>query len=473
VPDNDDTRDRDLGIEWLSSQLGESDGAGEPEAAEPESTVPEPAAPESAARDSPLPETAAPASAAPETAAPAPTVPETAAPAPTVPETAAPASAATAPSNGFVWGLTPTVAPDPKLETEAQDAAGASAVEEEVHIPEAPARPVPVAPATPAVAAEVPAAPDLPLDVAPAPDLPFEATPAPDLPFEVLPAATDVPVELPAARRTEADLEPDPWWTTPVQTPLVPTDEEAAATRLLKTPEPAASVPVVPLPLDAPTVAPPLVATVGRQPAGRSGGGSARTAVRMLLWLILGLLGVAVLVALFYLGQKLVGGAAPVAAPNATATATPKTTPAPTPTPAPTAEATGPQAVGVHAWDTLGGGECLQPYTSPWEQTFTVVDCAAPHAAQLVYRGVFAGDAGTAFPGEAALAAQINALCSAPGVIDLAVAGALPDLQLQGSYPITAEQWTSGPRHYYCFVSRSSAKPLTASIAGPGPTPAG
>ena len=48
--------------------------------------------------------------------------------------------------------------------------------------------------------------------------------------------------------------------------------------------------------------------------------------------------------------------------------------------------ATGPQPAGVHKWDTLFGGECLQPYASPWDEEFTVADCAAPHAAQLVYR---------------------------------------------------------------------------------------
>ena len=72
-----------------------------------------------------------------------------------------------------------------------------------------------------------------------------------------------------------------------------------------------------------------------------------------------------------------------------------------------------------------------------------------------------------AFPGEEALAAQINVLCSAPGVIDLAAAEPFTDLQVQGSYPITDEQWTAGQRHYDCFVSRSSGEPLTASLAAP------
>ena len=63
------------------------------------------------------------------------------------------------------------------------------------------------------------------------------------------------------------------------------------------------------------------------------------------------------LAGLFFLGQSLVGGeAAPVAGVTSSAA----------PAPTETTEATGPQPVGVHPWDTLFGGECLQPYVSPW-----------------------------------------------------------------------------------------------------------
>ncbi|HZK59688.1 MAG TPA: hypothetical protein VFC59_07490 [Cryobacterium sp.] len=477
MPDDDI---RDLGIEWLASQLGESDSATEREPAESEEPLtgraegpaavwpaapgaaptplgpvasgqpavsPEPAAwpapavtaPAWHAEDSTvaLPVVPPPAPPAPDSADAAPAAPPSALDA--APTVARPVATPTGQAGGFAWGLTPTGAPDPKLEAAAQDVAVApSEVVEEAHIPEAPARPAP------AVPAEVP--------------------PAPEPAFEAVPATRVI--------RSEADLEPAPWWTTPAQTPLVPTAEEAAATQLLRTPGPAASVRVAPLPPGAPTLAAPVSAPVSAPAAAAAGGraprreaaGDGRTSAttRTLIWIAAGLLGVVVLVGLFFLGQRLVGGGAPVAAPSATLAATAT----PTPTPTPTAPPAGPQAAGVHAWDTLRGGECLEPYTSPWAEKFTVVDCAAPHAAQLVHRGVFAGDASAAFPGEAGLAAQINLLCTAPGVIDLAAAGAYPDLQVQGSYPITAEQWTSGPRHYYCFVSRSSAEPLTASIAG-------
>jgi hypothetical protein len=68
------------------------------------------------------------------------------------------------------------------------------------------------------------------------------------------------------------------------------------------------------------------------------------------------------------------------------------------------------------------------------------------------------------------LAAQINLLCTAPGILDLNAAGAYPTLQMQGSYPISEEQWTDEPRYYYCFASSAAAEPLTASIMGAGPT---
>jgi hypothetical protein len=192
---------------------------------------------------------------------------------------------------------------------------------------------------------------------------------------------------------------------------------------------------------------------------------------RIVIWVVAGALAIAILIGLFFLGQRLGATPAPVPAPTRTQSATP--TPAPTPAPTPPPQAVGPQPAGAHRWDELGGGECLQPYVSPWAEEFTVVDCAAQHAAQLVYRGVYPGGAATPFPGETALAAQINLLCSTPGVIDMTVAAGYPDLQLQGSYPVTEEQWVSGPRNYFCFVSRSTGALLSASVAGPGPGPRG
>ncbi|TFD57917.1 hypothetical protein [Cryobacterium sp. Hh38] len=210
-------------------------------------------------------------------------------------------------------------------------------------------------------------------------------------------------------------------------------------------------------------IAAPTAAEPPSRHRSRRGTGGARQA--SLVWTAVGLLAAIVLAGLFYLGQRLVASPVPVAAPTQSASPTP--TPTPTPTPAP--EITAVQLAGVHEWNTLFGGECLEPYGSPWEEDFTVVDCAASHTAQLVFRGDFGGDATTAFPGEAALAAQINLLCTSPGILDLNAAGAYPNLQMQGSYPITEDQWTDEPRNFYCFASRASAEPLSMSIMGAGP----
>lgn len=192
---------------------------------------------------------------------------------------------------------------------------------------------------------------------------------------------------------------------------------------------------------------------------------------RTLFWVAGAVIAAIILVILFVIGIKTAPQAAPAAAikPPTSASATPSTSPTPTPTVAPA----GPAPAGVHKWGELRGGECLSPYDSPWAETFTVVDCTTPHAAQLVYRAEFPpGSAGastssaTPWPGEGQLAAQINVLCTAPGVIDLAVAGTYSDIQFQGSYAASGKEWASGNHNYSCFVSRSSGQPLTASVAG-------
>ncbi len=190
---------------------------------------------------------------------------------------------------------------------------------------------------------------------------------------------------------------------------------------------------------------------------------------KVLLAIAGGLVAVLALVALFLLGTRLPAILASGEVPE------PVITPSDTPTPTPTEAPVGPVAPGVWAWDALLGGECLDPYTDPWAEEFTVVDCADPHPAQLVYRGVFPpsaeGVTNDPFPGTQALQGQLSLLCTAPGVVDLAAAGQYPDVQFQGSYPATQEQWDAGERSYYCFVSRSSGEPLTGSIAVP-PAPA-
>jgi hypothetical protein len=178
-----------------------------------------------------------------------------------------------------------------------------------------------------------------------------------------------------------------------------------------------------------------------------------------------GLVAVLALIALFFVGTRLpalLAHKAPVVL----------STPSASPMPSSTAKAVGPVANGVHPWDALLGGECLDPYTSPWAEKFPVVDCAKPHPAQMVFRGTFDTTADPSFPGVEKLQAEISLLCAAPGVINLAAAGAYSDAQLQGSYAVNEDEWAQGEHDYFCFVSRSSGQPLTGSVAVPRQAPA-
>jgi hypothetical protein len=180
---------------------------------------------------------------------------------------------------------------------------------------------------------------------------------------------------------------------------------------------------------------------------------------KVLLSVVGGLVAVLALVALFFVGTRLPGVFAhkPVVL----------SSPSASPTPTSTAKPVGPIANGVHPWTALLGGECLDPYTNPWAETFTVVDCAKPHPAQMVFRGTFDTKLDPSYPGADKLQAQISLLCAAPGVINLAAAGTYTDAQLQGSYPVNEAEWADGEHDYFCFVSRSSGQPLTGSVAVP------
>jgi len=204
-------------------------------------------------------------------------------------------------------------------------------------------------------------------------------------------------------------------------------------------------------------------------PVDAPGGAGARPATpRWLVVVVAALAAVFIVVLFFVLGRHLPwfggpGAVAPTSTPTVSATPTATPEPAPTPTPEPVAE-TGPVAAGVHPWTELRGGECLDPFGSPWEETFTVVDCAAPHAAQLITRVSLNPDPAAAYPGEAAIVSQLNLACTAPAVLDYAAASTYPDIQWQASYPVSDAQWAEGQRDYSCFITRSSGEPLTGSI---------
>ncbi|MDN4596929.1 hypothetical protein [Leifsonia virtsii] len=259
---------------------------------------------------------------------------------------------------------------------------------------------------------------------------------------------------------------------------LGPTEEADGIDDAAATGGPAAGAAASPAPAAAQTSTPVTASTSPSAaagptaaPAGPGLWGSRNN--RILFSVAGGLAVLLVLIGLFALGTRipsLFGAAKPVPAPTASAaSATPKPTPTPTPVPTVTPKPA-PVGAGTHPWDALGGGECIQPFTTVWAQEFTVVDCATPHTAQLVYTNLLSADPAAPYPGADALAGQVPGLCTASGVVDLNAAGAYPDLQVIGSFPATEQQWKDGQRSYYCFVNRSGGEPLTTSVAGPGPT---
>ncbi|TBN58067.1 hypothetical protein EYE40_12055 [Glaciihabitans arcticus] len=183
---------------------------------------------------------------------------------------------------------------------------------------------------------------------------------------------------------------------------------------------------------------------------------------RNLLWAAGGLVAALALVAVFLGGVRLAPQFA--AAPEAPAV------PSSAPTLAP--ESLGPLPAGVHAWSDLLGTECVEPYVSPWDKEFTVVDCSGPHTAQLVATGVFEDSILDAYPGLEELQSRMGQLCSNATNVDYTAAKAYSDIQVSASYAADEQSWIDGDRNYFCFVSRSTGEPLTSSVAMPDrPTP--
>lgn len=200
-------------------------------------------------------------------------------------------------------------------------------------------------------------------------------------------------------------------------------------------------------------------------PGGRRPQAGVSRLQKTLLIVLGSALAVIALIGLFFLGIRLpalLGPAPAVTAPSAS------------PSPSATAEALGPVAPGTYHYDELLGGECIDPYTSPWQDEYTVIDCATPHAAQMVRRGDIAEDPTLlgVYPGEDVLQIQVLKLCRVAGIFSSA-SSKIKDGVVAGSYP-TEEQWDEGTRSYYCFVTRSSGEPLPFDIAlpqKPKPTP--
>lgn len=186
-----------------------------------------------------------------------------------------------------------------------------------------------------------------------------------------------------------------------------------------------------------------------REPMGRT--------QKILLLAVGGLLVALALVAVFMLGTRSPGILPqPEAEPDVVEEA---------PNPVAAAPVVGPIAAGTHAWNELLGTECIEPFGSVWDEEFTVVDCATPHTAQMISRGIFGDEAYADYPEEGELQARINLLCTSPASVNYAAAGALSDIAVSASYPASAEEWDAGEREYFCFLTRSTGEPLVVSLA--------
>jgi hypothetical protein len=177
---------------------------------------------------------------------------------------------------------------------------------------------------------------------------------------------------------------------------------------------------------------------------------------KVLLGVAGGLVAALILVGLYYFGQHL--GAASAVLPTSASTGAVSGTPTPAGTGAPAAP-------GDRQWTALQGGECIQPFSSAWTLTFTVVACTSDHDAQMVFKGKLPDDADTKYPSAANFQKEITPLCSASTAINYSAAVSVTDLQVSFSYPPTTADWLSGDRTYYCFIDRVSGGNLPGDLS--------
>ena len=194
----------------------------------------------------------------------------------------------------------------------------------------------------------------------------------------------------------------------------------------------------------------------GGDPVEREPRAPLSTTQKTLMGVAGGLVVVLIVIAMYFLGVHL--GTASAAVPKGHSTGSATDTPTP-------AGSGGPAAPGVQQWSALQGGECIQPFSTAWATTFTVVSCSTDHDAQMVFKGKLPDSADTAYPTTAQFQTELTGLCSAPTAINYAAASAVTDLQVSFSYPPSQSKWIAGDRTYYCFVDRQSGGNLPADLS--------
>jgi len=124
----------------------------------------------------------------------------------------------------------------------------------------------------------------------------------------------------------------------------------------------------------------------------------------------------------------------------------------------------GPVGPGVWSYDELRGGECISGYAGAFAESYSVVSCASPHDAQLVFAQLLSDNPAEAYPGEEVVAAQAPDICDAGLSLNREIAAEYADLVMESSYPVDTTQWESGSRVVYCFISRGSGATLMGSL---------
>lgn len=122
------------------------------------------------------------------------------------------------------------------------------------------------------------------------------------------------------------------------------------------------------------------------------------------------------------------------------------------------------QAPGVWTWEELRGGECISGFEGAFAEEFTVVSCSGPHDAQLISAQLLSGDVEASYPGEEQVLATARERCDVRELVDYSVAENYADLIVDYSYPVTTEQWDSGARGVYCFVTRQSGGDIEGDL---------
>jgi len=175
------------------------------------------------------------------------------------------------------------------------------------------------------------------------------------------------------------------------------------------------------------------------------------------LWMLGTLATIAALIAAFFLGRMVSGGGqdtvvdTPVSEPDAV-WITPLTGDT--------------RGVGEWEWFELQGGECVAGFAGAFAPTFTVVECALPHTAELVHARVVSPNPGEEFPGDEDILATAKEICDVSDRLNRDVASDYSDLIVDFSYPTTADQWDAGYRSVYCFVTRSSGDFMLERLSG-------